>query len=151
VSEKISDEDIAAMITPLYALSTGMARVVAGKPAVSRLAVLQAVKHAEGIRPSRLAGALNLHQSQVTRQIQTLEDEGLLTVGEDPQDGRSRVLSVTAAGDAEIDRLTAFGLAKWHRFVADWGPDEVRDLGRLLTKLHNSITEAGDRSHRRRS
>lgn len=147
--EETSDDDIAAVITPLYALSIGMARVVAGKPTVNRLALLQGVRHTEGIRPSQLASGLNLHQSQVTRQIQALEDEGLLTVTGDPLDGRSRVLSLTAAGAAEIDRLTAFGMAKWHRFIADWDPDEVRELGRLLTKLHTSITETNSRPHRR--
>ncbi|HEY2205541.1 MAG TPA: MarR family transcriptional regulator [Pseudonocardia sp.] len=75
-----------------------MARVIAGKPAVNRLAVLQAVKHSAGtIRPSDLAAALGLHQSQVTRQIQALEHEGLLDVAGDPKDRRSRRLSITPA------------------------------------------------------
>jgi DNA-binding MarR family transcriptional regulator len=144
-----TDADLTAIITPLSALSTGMSRVIAGKPAVNRLALLQAVRYTPGIRPSRIAEALNLHQSQVTRQIQVLEDEGLLEVAGDPEDGRSRILTLTAAGEAEIDRLTAYGMTKWHRFVAGWDPAEVRELGRLLAKLHTSIIDDKNRNRRR--
>ena len=48
-----TDADLTAIITPLSALSTGMSRVIAGKPAVNRLALLQAVRYTPGIRPSR--------------------------------------------------------------------------------------------------
>lgn len=144
----VTDDDLGGVIAPLYAISTGMARVVAGKTAVNRLALLQAVGHSDGIRPSQVATALNLHQSQTTRQIQALEDEGLLEATPDPNDARSRVLTLTPAGAAEVERLTAFGLTRWHQFVAGWDPAEVRELGRLLAKLHSGIATVNAQKRR---
>jgi len=147
------DEKIGAVIAPLYALSSGMTRVVAGKPAVTRLAVLQTVAQAESVRPSEIAGALHLHQSQVTRQIKGLEDEGLIEVVANPEDNRSWLVTVTEAGRAEMARLQEVGMTKWRRYFADWDEEEVAQLARLLTKLHTSIEQdrsAGPRSRRTR-
>jgi DNA-binding MarR family transcriptional regulator len=141
-SASVTDEQIRAVIAPLYAVSTGMSRAIANKPLVNRLTVLQAVAHSGAIRPSDIASALNLHQSQVTRQVQALEQEALVEVAPDPSDRRSWLITLTAAGAAEIDRLNAIGMRRWARFLADFDPSEVDELARLLTKLHTSITEA---------
>jgi DNA-binding MarR family transcriptional regulator len=145
----VSDQDLTGVITPLYALSVGMAKVIAGKPAANRLALLQAVQSSPGIRPSRVAELLNLHQSQVTRQVQALEEDGLVSITGDPADRRSRRLTVTPAGCREIDRLTEVGMARWREFVDGWDPAEVRELGRLLGRLHTSITDVNSRPGRR--
>ena len=146
----VSDEDLAGVITPLHALSAGMSKVIAGKPAANRLALLQAVRQSPGNRPSRIAELLNLHQSQVTRQVQALEDHGLVAITGDPTDRRSRRLTVTPAGRREIDRLTEVGMARWREFVDGWDPAEVRELGRLLARLHTSVTDVNGRPRRHR-
>lgn len=146
----VEDEDLVALVAPLSALTTQLGKVLARKPLANRLALLQAVAYADGqARPSTLAEALNLHQSQVTRAVQALEDEDLVTVRIDPSDARSRRLSVTPDGTREIERLTGIGLARWRRFVDGWDPADVRELGRLLSRLDASITEANHRGPRR--
>jgi DNA-binding MarR family transcriptional regulator len=141
-----TDDAITSIIAPLYALSTGMSRVVSSKPQVGRLAVLQVVAHAPRIHPSRIATALKMHQSQVTRLVQALEDENLITVTADPADRRSYLVTLTDAGTAEITRLTAIGMARWRQFLADWDEGEVVELGRLLAKLQSSITAVNQSS-----
>lgn len=137
----LDDERMRAVIAPLYAISTGMSRAIANKPLVNRLTMLQTVLYAGSIRPSDIATALNLHQSQVTRQVQALEQEALVEVTSDPSDRRSWLISLTPAGAAEIDRLNAIGMRRWGRFLADFEPSEVDELARLLTKLHTTITQ----------
>jgi DNA-binding MarR family transcriptional regulator len=117
---RVTDAQVIAMMTPLYAIGSGMSRAVAAKPQANRLAVLQAVAHGGPIRPSDIAHALNLHQSQVTRTVQALEQEDLVVVAADPADRRSWLIAVTDGGRAEIDRLTAVGLRRWHRFLDGW-------------------------------
>lgn len=139
----LGDDDVGALIAPLYAISTGLQRVVSSKPAVNRLTVLQAVGWGEpdgGVRPSDIATALHLHLPQVSRQVQALADEGLVDAVPDPDDRRSRRLHLTPAGRAEVERLVAFGMGRWRGFLADFSPDEVRELTRLLTKLRRGMS-----------
>jgi DNA-binding MarR family transcriptional regulator len=136
-----NDDEITTVIAPLYAIGSNITRVVAGKPMVTRLAILQAVAHSGTLRPSEIATGLHLHQSQVTRLIQALESEGLVTVTANPDDRRSWFVGVTEAGHAEIDQLTEVGMAKWRQFFAGWDAAEVTELGRLLAKLQSSIND----------
>jgi DNA-binding MarR family transcriptional regulator len=142
----LGDADIGDLIAPLYAISTSLQRVVSSKPAVHRLTILQAVAHSNGARPSDLAAALHLHLPQVSRQVQALADEGLLDVVGDPTDRRSRLLHLTDAGRAEVERLVAFGLGRWRGFLADFDTTEVRELARLLTKLQGALAGSSTRS-----
>jgi DNA-binding MarR family transcriptional regulator len=135
----ITDECITAIIVPLYALSAGISRVVAGKPDVNRLAILQAIAHTEQIRPSQIAAGLNLHQSQVTRHLRALEDEELVELSVSADDRRSVIVTLTEAGRGEIHRLTAIGMAKWRRFLTGWDVADATQLGHLLSQLHSSI------------
>lgn len=136
-----TDEQIGALIAPLYALSTGMSRVIAGKAVVNRLVVLQTVADAGPLRPSAIAEAVNLHQSQITRQVQALEDEGLLRTSRDSGDKRASAVTVTEDGKAEIHRLTQIGMAKWRRFLTGWSGEEITELTHLLNKLYTSIQQ----------
>lgn len=138
---KLTDEQVTAVITPLYALSTGMHRVIADKPEANRLAVLQVINYTGRVRPSEIAEALSIQQSQVTRQIQSLEASGFVEVSNNPDDRRSWIVTLTDSGKAEIEHLTGIGMARWRRFLADWEPGEVDELARLLAKLHTSITK----------
>lgn len=134
-----TDDDVGAVIAPLHAISTGLHRVVSSKPAVNRLAILQSVAWSDGVRPSDVATALHLHLPQVSRQVQTLAVEGLVDAVTDPDDRRSRLLHLTDAGRAEVERLVAVGLGRWREFLADFSPEEVRELARLLTKLRRGM------------
>lgn len=139
-----NDEDVAALVTPLYAIATGIHRVVSSKPAVTRVAMLQAVAHSGSARPSDIATELRLHQPQVSHQVQTLADEGLLEITTDPGDRRSRLLRLTEAGQAEVARLTDFGLTRWRGFLGEFDVDEVRELGRLLAKLQHGLAHSNN-------
>jgi DNA-binding MarR family transcriptional regulator len=140
-----ADGDLVALVTVLSALTTRLGRILARPGGANRLAVLSCVRAVDGIRPSQVAEALNLHQSQITRQVQELEEEGLVTTAVAPDDRRARTLSLTAAGAAELDRLMVHGMAIWSGFVDGWDPADVRTLTALLTRLHASIDAAKSR------
>lgn len=141
--DTVTDEELLALIAPLYAISAGMHRAIASKPTANRLAILQAVASSDHVRPSDVAAALQVLPPQVSRQLQALVDDGLLTRSPDPHDRRSHVLSVTDAGRVESARLADRGLDRWRGFTADLEPAEVRELTRLLGRLHATIAASG--------
>ena len=142
------------MVNALFTLNAGLDRARRRSPGAGRLSLLQVVEGHEGARPSDLAVTLQVSPSLVTRQVQALEQEGLLAVSSDPRDHRSCRVSLTPAGNEEVRRLRKVGIARFELFVADWEASEVVTFTRLLRRLEvgKSLVaqrEAG-RSHRPR-
>jgi DNA-binding MarR family transcriptional regulator len=102
------------------------------------LSLLQVVAATQGIRPSEIASAQDVHPSQVTRQVRELERLGLVQITADASDGRSCRVTLTPAGAEELEALTEEGLSRFNLFVADWEAEEVRMLTSLLQKLEAS-------------
>ncbi len=140
-----ADKDVQEMITALFTLMGGIQRVAKRSPAASRLTVLQVIEARPGVRPSTIAAELGMNQSSITRHVQALEAEGLVSVTADPQDGRAYTLRLTDSGQEELAELTQIGLKRFASFVADWDAEEVRTLTRLLVKLEESKAEVGRR------
>jgi len=130
--------DVEAMVAALFTVTAGLERARRKKRDAARLAVLQVVAWGERVRPSDVAAALEVHPSQVTRQVKALEDGGLVHVEADPADRRSCFVSLTDDGRAETARLSEVGMARFARFVADWDAADVREFTRLLAKFERS-------------
>ncbi len=142
--------DVQQMVQALFTLTGGLERARKRIPAASTLSVLQMIAAREKIHPSEIALELGVHQSTVTRQIRSLEDAGQVTVLADPNDGRSCTVELTEAGRQEVQRLTQVGLDRFALFVADWDPEEVRALTRLLVKLEQSKADVASREQEQR-
>lgn len=130
--------DVEALVAALFTVTGGLERARRKKRDAARLAVLQVVAWGERVRPSDVAGALEVHPSQVTRQVKALEDSGHVHVEADPADRRSCFVSLTEDGRAEVARLTEVGLTRFAKFVAEWDAADVRELTRLLTEFERS-------------
>jgi DNA-binding MarR family transcriptional regulator len=141
-------EDVQELVTALFTVSGGLERARRRIPDAAALALLYAVAARERARPSELAAELGVHQSSVTRQIRVLEDAGRVAVTADPDDRRSCFIALTAAGRAELDRLTQIGLGRFATFVADWDAEDVRTLARLLFKFERSKRAVAEREKR---
>jgi DNA-binding MarR family transcriptional regulator len=141
--------DVHAMVAALFTLTAGMERARRQRKAAGVLSLLQLVGDRGAIRPSEIAGLLDIHPSLVTRQVRELEDAGHVQVAADPADGRSCLVTLTPAGADELRRLTQAGLDRFALFVADWQPADVRMLTALLDKLRDSITTVTAREPQR--
>jgi len=131
---------VAALMTTVQNIERAKRRGLAG-----RLVTLQAIAAHKKAQPSMLSAELGLHQSTITRQIQTLQRAGFVQVATNPADGRSCFVKLTKAGRAELDHLTKIGLQRFALFVKEWDADEVRMLARLLEKLERSKAEVSRR------
>lgn len=139
-----SRDDVMALVEPLIRISAGVERA-RRRALASSLAVLRVVAARQPVRPSEIAAVLDVHQSSITRQVQSLAASGMVAVEGDPADRRACFVTLTDAGRAEIERLTEIGLDRFVTFLAGWSAEDVQTLGCLLGKLELSIAEVKQR------
>lgn len=78
---------------------------------ITQVAILAQVRRRDGLSISELAAELSSERSVIARDVAVLERDGLLSVGIDPNDRRSRTVALTKVGRA---RLRSAGPA-WRR------------------------------------
>ena len=93
-----------------------------------------------GVRASDVALALGLDKSTVSRGITQLENLGLIERVGDPDDGRARLLRLTASGADSFDAMRAQRQTEFRAILDRWNPTDLADLGRLLARLNADLT-----------
>ncbi|MFI1198867.1 MarR family transcriptional regulator [Streptomyces sp. BHT-5-2] len=145
-----SRDDVARLAFAVNAVAAGVERARRRIPEAASLAVLQVLGWAEreapdkAVRPSDLASALEVHRSAITHQLKALQQAGHVTLTTDPADRRSSIVTLTASGRHELDRLAEQGLDRFTAFVADWDAADVRTLAELLTRFEESKAKVGN-------
>jgi DNA-binding MarR family transcriptional regulator len=133
------------MVVALFTLTERLERARRRKQAASALSLLQVIARQDGIRPSEIAAEQLVDRSHATRQVRELEDAGYVEVAGDPGDGRSWLVTLTPAGQKEMQRLQQAGLDRFALFVAEWDEADVRALAALLDRLRESMAAVGER------
>ncbi len=95
---------------------------------------------------NEIAERLRLDASTVTRQVIAIEAVGLVTRRRDPDDGRSTIVEPTPSGLAALASTRATRAAVYDEVLADWSPQDRRELARLLARLNHSLDERARRS-----
>jgi DNA-binding MarR family transcriptional regulator len=78
------------------------------------------------ITQQRLADALRLQKSTISRLVDQLSEAGLVERAPNPQDRRSHLVALTAAGTRRARRLEHARRGLFERLLADLAPDERR-------------------------
>jgi DNA-binding MarR family transcriptional regulator len=132
-------------------------KVVAGS--ITQVRVHERLLHAAGVRLDRAGSALlyKLHQSgealrvtdlaellgvdapTVTRKIQQLEREGLVSRHPDPDDGRATRITLTRQGSRTLGRVLEAGREWYERLLQGWDDEEVWMLASLLGKFSSCL------------
>jgi DNA-binding MarR family transcriptional regulator len=96
------------------------------------------------VRLSDLAQDLGVDVSTVSRQVQSLEQKGLVDRGPDPDDGRAVRLELTRKGKAVLRKMQA----AWQETIAgvlvDWKPDDIREFAGLLARFASDLERFED-------
>ncbi len=79
-----------------------------------------------------LAADLVLDRSALAHNLKPLERDGFVTVTPDPKDKRSRIVSLTARGEAKLADTMSLWAEAQRRFEAAFGTDEARALRATL-------------------
>jgi DNA-binding MarR family transcriptional regulator len=86
-----------------------------------------------------LAELVGLDATTVTRQVATMETEGLVRRKRHPQDRRVSLVELTALGRRRMDAVREAREARITELVRDWSDDDRAAFGRLLGRFNESI------------
>ncbi|MFL6120860.1 MarR family winged helix-turn-helix transcriptional regulator [Actinophytocola sp.] len=84
--------------------------------------------------PGELAQFTMVTTGAMTKRLDRLERDGLVTRRRSGTDGRGRVVALTTAGRELIDRAFTEHMANEHRLLAELTPEEATQLETLLTR-----------------
>ncbi|MGW4755175.1 MarR family winged helix-turn-helix transcriptional regulator [Streptomyces chartreusis] len=99
------------------------------------VALLRQVADSEPLRPGELAARLGVEASHVTRTVQQLQRTGCVTRVPDPQDRRAQRIELTESGRRAIVRVRDAGARGMQLALADWTPEELRQLATLFHRM----------------
>lgn len=94
--------------------------------------------------PGELAQFTMVTTGAMTKRIDRLERDGLVTRRRSTDDGRGRVVALTNAGRELIDRAFTEHMANERRLLAELTDDEATELEKLLTSWLSRVEPRGD-------
>jgi DNA-binding MarR family transcriptional regulator len=115
----------------------------AADPSLDRpgLGVLITLRTAgSSLRIGEIAERQQVAGPHVTRTVTALEQRGMVRRVVDPADHRARLVELSDAGTAVVERYLDAVLRRFTGALADWSEQDRRELGRLLEKLADDIT-----------
>jgi DNA-binding MarR family transcriptional regulator len=83
-----------------------------------------------------------LDKMNVSRAMQSLEARGIVRRSRDPDDGRERIVALTAAGRALYRRIVPLALERETTLLGVLTPQEIETLDRVMRKLSTASLEA---------
>jgi DNA-binding MarR family transcriptional regulator len=104
-------------------------------------AALATIERHGPLTPSELAEIERVKRPTITRTLGCLEREGLIDRTPDPDDGRSNLISVNAAGRERLRRLRGRKNAYLARRMRDLPAEEVAALERAAEILEGMLEE----------
>lgn len=105
------------------------------------LATLRRAGAPHELGPGVLAERTMVTSGAVTKRVDRLEREGLVTRTVAAHDARARVVRLTEAGLAVVDRLVAEHVANEHRLLAGLTPAERTRLADLLERWGRTLED----------
>jgi DNA-binding MarR family transcriptional regulator len=105
----------------------------------SMTAALSTIEREGPLTPSRLAQLERIRRPTATRVIARLEENGLVARALDPHDGRSRLITLTAAGAARLRSIRTRKNAYLARRLEELSAEELRTLERAADVLERLL------------
>lgn len=109
------------------------------RPAMSILLTLSMA--GTPLRVGEIADRMQVVGPHVTRQVQSLEQRALVRRVADPSDRRASLIEATETGAEAASRYTSTIIDWFREVIADWPEHDRSELGRLLSKLADDVTE----------
>ena len=113
----------------------------AGELTPTSAAALATVERHGPLTPSELAEAERVKRPTATRTLRVLSEAGLVERAPDPEDGRSALVSITAAGRERLRRLRGRKNAYLARRMRDLPAADVETLERAAAILEEILEQ----------
>ena len=144
-SEKTLSDSAARLRLAITRTARRLRQEAAGELSPTSAATLATVEGHGPLTPSEVAEIERIRRPSATRSLRCLEDAGLVRRTPDPADGRSSLVSVTAAGRERLRRLRGRKNAYLARRMRDLPPTDVEALERaaeILERIQESERQA---------
>lgn len=113
-------------------------RVAPGLPPGAYVVFARIVRHGP-LTARELSESLSQDKAHMSRTVKALVDAGLVAAEIDPADRRSRLLVATEAGRERYTSARSPMHDQFDDALADWTPDDMRALQRMLRALRQGI------------
>lgn len=97
------------------------------------------------LSPSELCARTHLSSARMANVLRALEDKGHVVREHAVRDRRGVSVRITEAGAERAEQVRADGLRAVVRFLEELGPDDARELVRLLRRSREAIGRLDDR------
>ncbi|ROS75318.1 MarR family winged helix-turn-helix transcriptional regulator [Cellulomonas sp. PhB143] len=141
-----SAAEVTARITRIAALLTAQTDAALAEHDLSRqeLDVLTTVARAgRPLRPGEIRTIQRAPGASVTKRLAHLERAGLVERAAASHDRRGVLVSLTAAGEALVDRLFPEQVGREEEAISDLDDDDRRELARLLAVVLRRVDPTG--------
>jgi MarR family transcriptional regulator for hemolysin len=111
--------------------------------AVGQLPVLVSLKKRKALSQAELARIAQVEQPSMAQLLARMERDGLVERVDDPDDGRSRLISLTPLAAKRLPKAKALMDAHAQDALAGFSADEVAQLAALLERLNANVERMG--------
>ena len=111
--------------------------------AVGQLPVLGSLRNREALSQAELARIAQVEQPSMAQLLARMERDGLVERVPDPQDGRSRLISLTPLAAKRLPKAKALMEVHAQNALAGFSPEETAQLTALLKRLDANIERMG--------
>ncbi len=98
-------------------------------------------RHGDTLRVTDLADLLGVDAPTVTRKIQQLEKQGLVSRHADPDDRRATRIDLTRAGKQTLERVLAAKRKWFDSLVEGWDDTELESFALLLGRFASALEQ----------
>ncbi|MDX3227105.1 MarR family winged helix-turn-helix transcriptional regulator [Streptomyces sp. ME19-01-6] len=138
-------EELARQLSAIGTVKRGLSRALPPDCAAGSAIVLMLLSRYGEMRMSKLAELLDIDMSVTSRHVAHVAERGWIDRNPDPQDRRSRLLSINASGEKLLSTVSERYTQALAARLSDWSEDDVGRLNELLARLRTSFGDTRSR------
>ncbi|HKU09780.1 MarR family winged helix-turn-helix transcriptional regulator [Sinomonas sp.] len=101
------------------------------------------------MRVTEIAALIGIGKPSVSRQVALLEQLGLVTKADDPDDRRAQRVALSPAGVAEVQELRSRRLSFFREALGSWDLTDLSQLAGYFSRVNEALAAAGQRKHQK--
>jgi DNA-binding MarR family transcriptional regulator len=133
------EEEIRALLNRVRRTAGSRAQAVHEELPGASYILLSWLAHREPVRASAIVEALSIDKGALSRQLQHLEELGLVERRPDPDDGRATLVAATRDAVRRLDAVHAERRRQACERLADWSVADLEQLADRLARYNRAL------------
>ncbi|MBP2475749.1 DNA-binding MarR family transcriptional regulator [Crossiella equi] len=133
------ERELALLMRRARSMSMSLAARIHPELDAAAYALLLLIDDREAVRATDLVDQLGLDKSTLSRQIAQLQRLDLVERVADPNDGRARLVQLTASGRQRLGEVRHERRNKMREHFASWSTGDLQELSRSLGRLNRDL------------